>query len=145
MNLINCFALAANPNGTYPAFSAEAWKYAGEMTLLGMGMIFSVLAILMGVLMIFKLVFAGKTPKTPKEKKPEKKDQSVSVETVPDDTISAVIAAGIQAYQEDSNEALVAVITAAVAAYRASEGLDADGFRVVSFKRVGGRHWNSRK
>jgi len=62
--------------------------------------------------------------------------------------IAAVIAAGLQAYQEDearSNEALVAVITAAVAAYRASEGLEGEGFRVVSFKRVGGRPWNSKK
>ena len=81
----------------------------------------------------------------PKEKKPEKKDQGATVESTPDDAISAVIAASIQAYQEDSNEALVAVITAAVAAHRAAEGLDSDGFRVVSFKRVGGRHWNSKR
>ena len=45
---------------------------------------------------------------------------------------------------------LIAVITAAIAAYRASEegltGDDVNGFRVVSFKRATkGRAWNSNK
>ena len=51
--------------------------------------------------------------------------------------------------QTDDGE-LVAVITAAIAAYRSSEegltGEAAGGFRVVSFKRAaGGRAWNSNK
>ena len=46
----------------------------------------------------------------------------------------------------EANDAeLVAIITAAVAAYMAEEGTEyAGGFRVVSFKRVrGGRTWNA--
>ena len=46
MNWIMNTALDLNADGTYRAFSPEAWKYAGEMTLMGMAMIFSVLAIL---------------------------------------------------------------------------------------------------
>ena len=40
---------------------------------------------------------------------------------------------------------LLAVLTAAIAAYRSEEGLPEGGFRVVSFKRAGGRAWNAKK
>lgn len=128
------FALEIRADGTYTPFSAEAWSYAGQMTLLGMLMIFAVLAILWGVLAIFKLVFAGKSPKkkepAPAPEKAAESAQSVQTATEP---------------QSDDAE-LVAIITAAVAAYRASEGESvSDGsFRVVSFKRVGRRAWNSK-
>ena len=36
---------------------------------------------------------------------------------------------------ETNDDELVAVITAAIEAYRASEGLDGHGYRVVSFKK----------
>ena len=132
---------------TFAPFSGEAWQYAGEMTLLGMGMIFSVLGLLWAVLAVFKLVFVGKAPKAPKEPKAPKAkapEKTTATEQQPSDEISAVIAAGIQAYQEDNNAAMIAVLTAAVAAYRAEEGSEG-GFRVVSFKRAGGRAWNTRK
>ena len=146
LNVLQTVALAVRDNGTYEPFSAEAWKYAGEMTLLGMGMIFAVLAALWGVLAIFKLVFAGKTPKAPKEKpiKTEQKQQAATKASAePSDEVKAVIAATIQAIQAD-DAAMVAVLTAAVAAYRAEEGAEG-GFRVVSFKRAGGRAWNAKK
>ncbi len=148
-NVLQSFALAVRDNGTFAPFSGEAWQYAGEMTLLGIGMIFSVLGLLWAVLAIFKLVFAGKSPKVPKEPKApkvrEEKKATASV-SAPEsnDAISAVIAASIRAYEADSNTELIAVLTAAVAAYRAEEG-DQGGFRVVSFKRAGGRSWNARK
>ena len=144
-NVIQPFALAMRDNGTFVPFSGEAWKYAGEMTLLGMGMIFSVLALLWGILAIFKLVFVGKSPKAPKQPKAPKveKKEEPSASQANDDVISAVIAAGIQAYETD-NTALIAVLTAAVAAYRAEEGSEG-GFRVVSFKRSSGRAWNAKK
>ncbi len=146
MNVLQPFALAVRDNGTFAPFSGEAWQYAGEMTLLGMGMVFAVLGLLWAVLTVFKLVFAGKTPKAPKEKPKateEKSEKSASV-PVEEGAISAVIAASIQAYQEDNNAELVAVLTAAVAAYRAEEGSEG-GFRVVSFKRSGSRAWNAKK
>ena len=150
-NVLQTMALAVRADGTYEPFSADAWKYAGEMTLLGMGMVFAVLAILWGVLAIFKLVFAGKTPKEPKAPKVPKEKApktvakaSASVASAePTDEVKAVIAATIQAIQTD-DAALVAVITDAVAAYRAEEG-SVGGFRVVSFKRTGGRAWNAKK
>lgn len=136
MNLyvFNSFALAIRENGTYTPFSGESWAFAGQVTLLGMGMIFSVLAILWGVLAIFKLIFVGKSPKTPK------KDDAKPIE-------KTVIAANVQAYEKDqtnNDTALIAVLTAAVAAYREEEGTEG-GFRVVSFKRASSRAWNAKK
>ena len=120
-------------DGTYVPFSADAWSYAGQMTLLGIGMVFSVLSILWVILLLFKLIFTAK-PKAQKAPKTENKPQPVAVpEAVP-------------AKEADDAE-LVAIITAAVAAYMADEGVEApDGsFRVVSFKRVqSGRAWNSK-
>ncbi|MBQ2999654.1 MAG: OadG family protein [Clostridia bacterium] len=137
---MNMIALSAELGG---AFSAARWAYAGKMTLLGMLMIFSVLAVLWAVLAIFQVIFAGKTPKTPKVKEAKKK--TVAAANDSDDVLGVVIAAGIGAYQEDKERELVAVLTAAVSAYRASEGEHSE-FRVVSFRRTsGGRAWNSKK
>ena len=135
----NIFALAIGGEGTFAPLSAEAWSYAGRMTLLGMGLVFAVLVVLMLVLNLFKLVFA----------RPEKKKNTKAESTVPS-AISSVIEESAQSFEEvnaSSNDAeeLVAIITAAVSAYRDSEGLGGTGFRVVSFKRAGGNHWNSKK
>ena len=127
----NITILAARADGTYVPFSGEAWVEAGKMTFMGMLMVFAVLAILWGVLAIFKLIFAGTSSKaktaTPAPVKVEEKVDTVA--------------------QDESNDELIAVITAAVAAYRSEEGAPvADGsFRVVSFRRVGGGGaWNSK-
>lgn len=141
--LILNYALAVRADGTYVPFSAEAWSYAGQMTLLGIGMVFSVLAILMLVLMIFKLVFAGPTKKAKTPKAKQEKTVAPKTETVVEPLSVTKVHAdrGIPANNDD--EALIAVITAAVAAYRASENIS-EGFRVVSFRRAGNRHWNSK-
>ena len=114
------------------AFSAERWAYAGRMTLLGMVMIFAVLGLLWAVLAIFKLAMAEKAPKA-KEEKPL--------------SSSAPIAEEESAVADDGE--LVAVIAAAIVAYRASEGMDASdasAFRVVSFRRAAnGRAWNANR
>ena len=117
------------------AFSAERWAYAGRMTLLGMVMIFAVLGLLWAVLAVFKLVMVGK------EAKPAQKN-----------AIAEAIAESASVAEEpeavDDGE-LVAVIAAAIAAYRASEGMDAadaSAFRVVSFRRAAnGRAWNANR
>ncbi|MBQ7384128.1 MAG: OadG family protein [Clostridia bacterium] len=138
-NLTNA-ALSVNADGTYVPFSVEAWKYAGEMTLLGMGMIFAVLALLWLVLAVFKLIFVGKAPKKEKTKAPEAVAKAVqeSVVAVEEDTVPVA---------EAGDDELVAVITAAVATYMAEEngGVPVGGFRVVSFRRAcGGRPWNAK-
>lgn len=131
--------IAAEASSAYAPFSFEAWEYAGQMTLLGMVMVFSVLCALWGVLGIFKLVFA-------RDEKPKKKKSLVTgVEHV--ETAESSASPAPAARQDDGE--LVAVLTAAVAAYMAAEqGVDANdvgAFRVVSFKRVSaGRAWNSK-
>ncbi len=132
-NLTNA-ALSVNADGTYVRFSAEAWKYAAEMTILGMGMIFAVLALLWLVLAIFKVIFAGKAPKKVKSKVPE--------------AVAKAVEESVVAVEETSDDELVALITAAVAAYMAEENggvAPTGGFRVVSFRRTsGGRPWNAK-
>ena len=130
--MLNNFARYTPGQDLGGAFSSERLALAGEMILVGMGMIFAVLVILWAVLAVFKLVFAGnesgkKTPAT------VAKTETPAPEPVAE-------AAG------DDDE-LIAVITAAVAAYRAAEEPTAaeNGFRVVSFRRAnGGRAWNSK-
>ena len=137
MNIQNmaAYALRVSSDTKYPAFSADAWAKAAEVTLLGLGMVFAVLAILWFALCIFKIVFAKDNTKA---KKTEKTSPAPVAEPAPE-----VVT------QTDDGE-LVAVITAAIAAYRSSEegltGEAAGGFRLVSFKRAaGGRAWNSNK
>ena len=115
-----------------------------QTVLLGMMMVFSVLALLWAVLTVFKAIFVGKTEKKPKEAKQEK-SVTPSDQPISDDVMQAVITAGIQAYQEDREKEMVAVLTAAVSAYREAEG-ESGEFRVVSFRRASGkRSWNSKK
>ena len=126
-------ALAIREDGTYTPFSGDAIKYALEMTLLGMGMIFAVLGVLWGVLAIFKLVFAR--PK--KEKKAE--SVAIAVEELAPVAEPEVVAA-------DDGE-LIAILTAAIMAYEAEQNPDAPigNFRVVSYRRSnGGRSWNAK-
>ena len=116
-------------------FSKDNFIMAGTTVVLGMAMIFVVLSALWGILAIFKLVFAGASSK----KQPAKIEKPVVTET------TAPAAASAPAQTDDGQ--LVAILTAAVAAYMADEGIEAPagGFRVVSFKRVqGGRAWNSK-
>ena len=116
------------------AFSGERLALAGQMTLIGMGMIFAVLALLWAVLAIFKIVFA--------RPKKEKKTETPVAQPTP------AIEEPVATVTEANDDELIAVITAAVAAYMAQEDPDAapSGFRVVSFRRAnGGRSWNSNK
>ena len=113
-------------------FSPERLALAGEMLIMGMVTVFAVLAFLWGVLAIFKFVFAR--PQKKQVTKPAKSEPIEEPATVAEEP------------QTDDGE-LVAVITAAVAAYIASEEPDAapNGFRVVSFRRASsGKAWNSK-
>lgn len=134
IQMMTVFALKAGSDMKYQAFSPEALAKAAEVAVFGMAMVFLVLAILWAVLAVFKVLFGG-----------EKKAENASVEenTAPVATVEPEPVAA-----QDDGE-LIAVITAAIEAYRASEsGGDEDyasGFRVVSFKRAGaGRPWNSK-
>lgn len=118
-----------------PLFSGERWALAGQMTLLGMVMIFSVLALLWGVLIIFQKTM-GREQSAPKTEEVKVEKPAPVVEEAP------VVTSG-------DDEIIAAVIAAAVAAYMAEEGNTEaaynGGFRVVSFRRVqGGKAWNSK-
>lgn len=139
--LLRLGALAIVPDQKAVPFSGEAWLYALEMTLMGMGMIFAVLAILWGILAIFKLVFAGKSEKPKKEKTVKAEPSEVkTVEAAP-----APAATPAPAAVGDAE--LIAVLTAAIAAYEAEQNPNAPAlnFRVVSYRRAnGGRSWNAK-
>lgn len=139
--LLRLGALEILPNEKAVPFSGEAWLYALEMTLMGLGMIFAVLAILWGVLVIFKLIFAGKSEKPKKEK-------AVKAELSEVKTVEAAPApAATPAPTAVGDAELIAVLTAAIAAYEAEQNPNAPAlnFRVVSYRRAnGGRSWNAK-
>ncbi len=107
------------------AFSSERLSMAGLTIVQGMGMVFLVLAILWMVLLIFKKIFYKDPAKAEKKSAPEA-------------PVAAPAPAPVQAVPATDDGALIAAITAAVAAYIESDpalsSQFASGFRVVSFK-----------
>ena len=107
-------------------FSGARWAYAGKMTLMGLGTVFFALAVLFGVLSLFR-VFMYDIPNKKKRKASANADQTQAVSE--------------NGANEAGQEELAAVIAAAVAATIAGdEKLKQEfnsGFRVVSFKRSG--------
>lgn len=104
--------------GTTATF-AERMETAGLNTLLGMGMAFFVLIIIMFVIMLFPLFFG--------EKKPKKTQADLTVESI-DNTISQ-----IEEHEAMDDCELIAVIAAAIAAM---EGTSADGVVIRSIRKV---------
>ncbi|MCR5178167.1 MAG: OadG family protein [Lachnospiraceae bacterium] len=102
----------------------ERMEVAGLNTLLGMGMAFFVLTLIMFVIMLFPVVFG--------ERKPKKDTRAELTEKSIDNTISQI--EENEAQMDDSE--LVAVIAAAIAAF---EGTSAEGLVVRSIKRRGSR------
>lgn len=131
--LLNTYALALD---------SETLTMMWQTPLLGMGMIFAVLSILWGILALMKFIMVGKSPKAKKEEKPS------AIAEVIEESV-AVTDDAPEAFNETDDGELVAIIAAAVAAYRESEGLGEEytgGFRVVSFRRANsGRAWNANK
>ena len=127
------FALYTAGQDLGGAFSPERLALAGQMTLIGMGLIFAVLSLLWAVLGLFRFFFAK-----PVAKKPESAPAPVSA---PEPVVEP------EPVAESNDDELIAVITAAVAAYISENEPDAyqGGFRVVSFRRTnGGKAWNAK-
>ena len=125
-----------NANALGGAMSLERWAYAGRMTLIGMVMVFAVLATLWGVLVIFEKVM---------NKGASKKEKTIETAPVVAPVVEEIPVAAASA----EDEVIAAVIAAAVAAYLSDGGCEEavynGGFRVVSFRRVqGGKAWNSK-
>ena len=119
------------------AFSEARIEYALQMTALGLLAVFSVLALIWGVLAIFK-IFLYDIPNR-KSKKEAKESAKAVANTVVADPAPATT----------GNDATVAAIIAAISAYIAEDPQlseqYANGFRVVSFKRTRNKaFWNSK-
>ena len=123
------------------AFSSARLQLAGLMILMGVGMVFLVLAILWMVLVIFKMIFAKDSANAEKAAKDAAK-AAAKAEKEAAKTVAqeAEKAAAAPAPAPASDDQLIAVITAAVAAaIEADPALSsqfASGFRVVSFKKT---------
>ncbi|MCR5092961.1 MAG: OadG family protein [Lachnospiraceae bacterium] len=102
---------------------ADRMGRAGLNTLLGMGMAFFVLILVMFVIMLFPLFF--------REKKKPSQTRAELAEKAIDNTISQ-----IEEHEAQDDSELVAVIAAAIAAY---EGSSADGVVIRSIRRRGAR------
>ena len=98
----------------------EKFSLSGEMLLRGMGTVFMVFIILWGILTLFGKVFSGTGKKTA-EKMPE---TGQAAEPVSEPEVADAADDG----------ALIAVITAAVEAYRSENEVGNTAFRVVSFR-----------
>ena len=117
--------------------SPERLEIAGQVVLIGMGMVFAVLALLWGVLAIFgKVMTSGNKKKTANEQPAEAPAPVAAPAELPEE-----MPAGETGTAAEDDEELVAALTAAVAAAIASDeelsSRVASGFRVVSFKKAG--------
>ncbi len=113
---MNSMVFALTSSATTEMSIGEKLSYGGQMLLLGIGAVFSVLLIIYLSLLLFKAVFS-------KASKPKVKVEPTPVMPAPKQTTSAT-----------TNEEIVAVIAAAIAmAESESSGVK---FRVVSFRRV---------
>ncbi len=106
----------------------EAMGWALPYSLFGFLIVFFVLALLWGILSLMKLFFYTIPQNKSKKASTGAVDSANVVKmSLPDASGAAVLA--------DDRATLVAAITAAVSAYRASVGEADTSFRVVSFKK----------
>ncbi|WP_050008245.1 OadG family protein [Butyrivibrio sp. WCE2006] len=113
--------ISVNVNHT----TGEKLKSAGLNTLLGMGMAFTVLIIIALVISLFPLInkLTEKKPETNKE--------------ITEKSIETVTSQIAEKEELTDDSELIAVISAAIAAYEASQGTGGDGFVVRSVRKVG--------
>ena len=113
--------------------TSEKLSLSGEMLLRGLGTVFMVLIILWVVLMVFGRVFgaAEKKPAAPAQAPKKETPKAAAPASAP--APAAVPAAAPVSAQDDKE--LIAVITAAIAAYQSASGQPNLPFRVVSFTR----------
>ncbi len=106
----------------------ERLSFGGQVTVIGVAIVFAVLASLWGVLILFKKLFYDI---------PEKKKAAAKA-TIPVAAAQPVAPVVSEAENSTDDTQLIAVITAAIAAYNSEAGASSLPFRVVSYKRVRG-------
>ena len=120
----------------------EKFALCGRMILIGMGTVFLVLAVLWAVISVF-----GAVAKLKEKKERERIMEEVRNSPAPNDAgkRKADIPAPPEEEEQEDTGVLIAVISAAIEAYRAAEGAPAGGYRVVSFRRKNTKKsWNGR-
>ncbi len=115
-------------NAAEPLSISEKLSIGGEVTLLGVGTVFAVLAILWALVEVLHLLLVGPEPKKKVTKIVEESTTPLTAPTPVAEPEPVVTAA-----PATDDLALIAVITAAVAA---ASGSSPSSFRVVSFKRA---------
>ena len=131
-SIVNNVLLATKPLG-------ERLGDGLQVFVIGIAAVFAVLAVLWGVLALFKIFFYD----LPEKKKAKAKAARDDAKNHSNELVPVVVGAE-NAAENDNDEQLIAVITAAIAAYNADAGKNALPFRVVSYKRVkGSGGWNS--
>lgn len=116
-------SLTVNVNYTM----GEKMKNAGLNTLLGMGTVFAVLLLICFIISGFSLI-----------SKFENKEKKSETEKSVDNTIAQII----EAEEADDTE-LIAVISAAIAAYEAANGGSSDGVVIRSVRKVNRNKWQN--
>ena len=126
--MIGSVALLAAEN---PQNLAEKAMFALENSVLGMLIIFSVLAVLFLVIKLVGNIISGNN----KEEKAEKKTAPAATSVTPTPAPAPVTAAA----NVSNDGEIIAAITAAISMMLEAEGKDPRGFRVVSFRRSSSR------
>lgn len=137
MNLNTIMLLTASAENVMTM--SERLAYALRMLVVGLGMVFVVLALLWGVLTLSRVIFYDMPRRRRQEEIKGHKAEGNAVTPA-----SAPATAPAPVAPAQNNDVLIAVITAAISAAMAEEGCaPATGFRVVSFRRSTGNHpWN---
>lgn len=121
----------------------ERITYGGQVFLIGICTVFAALALLWGVISIFK-IFMYDIPQKRIKKKAEEELMAHCVESDSAASVAAAVPANPAPTAEADNAQLIAAITAAITAYNTDpETGCALPFRVVSFRRSKGANgWN---
>ncbi len=106
-----------------------------EVALLGMLVVFAVLGLIFAILTLFRVVFYDLPKKRAGDITPKALETVTEPPVIPKKQRTAPIAPTPTPAAAGDDPALIAVITAAVAAYMQAEGKAPGSFRVVSFKK----------
>ena len=121
-NYLLTAATEINQNAQVPENLGERFFYGLQVSLIGIGMVFLVLAILMAVIYIFQLVFYTI---------PNRKKQTEAAVPEPETTAEPVSS------QEEDGDEIAAVISAVIAAYADQPQVQAHKkYQIKSFRRI---------
>lgn len=107
---------------------ATTMKNAALNTIMGLGTVFVILVLLIGLISLFQFI-PGSGVQEAKAKKKAQEEAAAAAQNAPEATTVAVAPAA----EETDNSELIAVIAAAIAA---SEGTSTDGFVVRSIRKI---------